>query len=133
MNIFAPFEEAACGPTLQGLLEFGAVFNRPFEVAADPDLTIHEKRAILASWASDACAVAGEPVLRKAPGSALSFLIDEILEALAVLDANVFDAPEFVRGLQGIPKVISGGEVAPTAVDALATSRLASLPSPNAR
>jgi hypothetical protein len=129
MNSFAPSEEAARGPALQELLEFGAVFNRPFEVVADPDLTIHEKRAILASWASDACAVEGVPALRKAPGSARSFLIDEILEALAVLDANVFDAPEFARRLRG-----SGGEVAPSAADSLPSSaRTVSPPSPNTR
>ena len=34
-----------------------AVFERPKDVVSHPDLTLAEKRAILASWASDACAV----------------------------------------------------------------------------
>jgi hypothetical protein len=51
------------------------------------------------------------------------------------LDANVFDAPEFARGLRGsIPVVINGGEVAPSAADSPpASARTASPPSPNAR
>jgi hypothetical protein len=36
-------------------------------VLKDPDLTLNEKRAILASWASDACAVEAAPALRRAP------------------------------------------------------------------
>ena len=30
-------------------------FGHPSEVVEDPDLTLNEKRAILASWASDLC------------------------------------------------------------------------------
>jgi hypothetical protein len=39
------------------LLHPARAFKRPADVLADSDLTISEKRAILASWASDACAV----------------------------------------------------------------------------
>jgi len=38
----------------------------PLEVVDDPDLTPNEKRAILASWASDACAVEAAPELHSA-------------------------------------------------------------------
>jgi hypothetical protein len=55
-------------------------------VVADPDLTLNEKRAILASWASDACAVEAAPALRCAPGSARPVSVDAILEALHDLD-----------------------------------------------
>ena len=44
-------------PEIQALLHPSAAFAHPREVVNDPDLTIHEKRAILSSWASDACAV----------------------------------------------------------------------------
>jgi hypothetical protein len=39
------------------------------KVVNDPDLTLNEKRAILASWASDACAIEAAPGLRRVPGS----------------------------------------------------------------
>src|SRR5437762_12654418 len=39
------------------LLHPASAFAHPSEVVNDPDLTLTEKRAILASWASHACAV----------------------------------------------------------------------------
>jgi hypothetical protein len=49
------------------LLHPASAFGHPSEVVDDPDLTVNEKRAILASWASDACAIEPAPVLRAAP------------------------------------------------------------------
>lgn len=60
-------------------------FARPADVVNDPDLTLSEKRAILASWASDACAVEAVPALRKPPGSA-PVRFDDIMGALRELD-----------------------------------------------
>ena len=60
-------------------------FTHPQEVVCDPDLTVNEKRAILASWASDACAVEAQPGLRRNPaGRTVTF--DEIMDALKELD-----------------------------------------------
>jgi hypothetical protein len=42
---------------LNQLLHPAQAFGRPSEVVNDPDLTLNEKRAILASWASDAIGV----------------------------------------------------------------------------
>ena len=42
--------------------------DAPPDVINDPDLTLNEKRAILASWASDACAIEAAPALRQMPG-----------------------------------------------------------------
>jgi hypothetical protein len=56
------------------------------DVTRDPDLTLPEKRAILASWASDSCAVENAPGLRRIPGSTRVVGLDEILEALRMLD-----------------------------------------------
>ena len=56
------------------------------DVVDNPDLTLNEKRAILASWASDACAVEAAPALRRVPGSKQLVKVDEILEALRALD-----------------------------------------------
>jgi hypothetical protein len=70
---------------LNAILHPGSVFDHPREVVTDPTISIGEKRAILASWASDAAAVA--PALRELPGSP-SVTIDEILEALSALDPS---------------------------------------------
>jgi hypothetical protein len=61
------------------------VFDRPTDVVNDPDLSLNEKRAILAAWASDACAIEAMPALRKSPnGCVVQF--DEIMDALRTLD-----------------------------------------------
>ena len=54
----------------------------------DPDLTIQEKRAILSSWASDACAVRqpSMPTLRQPPGCKAPVSFDDIVDALRSLD-----------------------------------------------
>ena len=70
---------------LDELLHPAQAFGHPSEVINDPDLTLNEKRAILASWASDACAIEAAPELRSAPrGSRVRF--DDIMEALRTLD-----------------------------------------------
>ena len=64
------------------------MFSHPREVVADPNLSLAEKRAILASWASDASAIASCPALRSPDGLRAPVHIDEILEALRALDGN---------------------------------------------
>jgi hypothetical protein len=71
---------------LKAILHPGSVYDHPRDVVADPTLSIGEKRAILASWASDAASVASNPALRELPGSGKTVTIDEVLEALATLD-----------------------------------------------
>jgi hypothetical protein len=66
------------------LLHPAQAFNHPSEVVNDPDLTLNEKRAILASWASDACAIEAAPELRSGPKAPVRF--DDIMEALRSLD-----------------------------------------------
>jgi hypothetical protein len=74
--------------------EFDAVlhpsqaFDRPADVAHSPALTLEEKRAILASWASDACAIEAAPALRKSPSGRL-VPFDEIMDALREVDRQV--------------------------------------------
>jgi len=43
------------------LLHPANAFGHPIDVVRDPGLTLNEKRAILASWASDACAIEAAP------------------------------------------------------------------------
>ena len=69
------------------LLHPSQAFGQPADVVNDPDLTLNEKRAILASWASDACAVEAAPELRRGPnGPVVRF--DNIMDALRTLDAQ---------------------------------------------
>jgi hypothetical protein len=72
---------------LDQLLHPARAFGHPSEVVNDPDLTLNEKRAILASWASDACAVEAALELRRSPaGPVVRF--DDIMDALRTLDAQ---------------------------------------------
>ena len=77
---------------LNALLHPAQAFSHPGDVVNDPDLTLSEKRAILASWASDACAVESVPELRRAPvegGRPVAF--DDIMDALRALDARAME------------------------------------------
>jgi hypothetical protein len=78
---------------ITALLHPGTVFQRPKDVLAHPDLSIAEKRAILASWASDASAIASCPALRAPAGLKAPVTIDEILEALCELDGGPRNPP----------------------------------------
>ena len=59
---------------LKNLLHPAQAFGHPSEVLNDPDLSLNEKRAILASWASDACAIEAAPELRSNRGGRRSAL-----------------------------------------------------------
>jgi hypothetical protein len=71
---------------LNSFLHPGLAFGHPRDVVSDLNLTLAEKRAILASWASDASAIASCPSLRAPEGLKAPLTIDEILEALCALD-----------------------------------------------
>ena len=75
-----------CDFDLDDLLHPARAFEHPRHVVDDPDLTLNEKRAILASWASDACAIEAAPALRRAPGTSSPVGFDEVMEALRMLD-----------------------------------------------
>ncbi|MCP1768251.1 hypothetical protein M2202_010300 [Bradyrhizobium japonicum] len=70
------------------LLHPGTVFETPKDVLDHPALTLAEKRAILASWASDASAIASCPSMRAPAGLKKPVSIDEILDALRALDGG---------------------------------------------
>lgn len=74
-------------------------WTHPMAVVRDPTTTSDEKRAILASWASDQRAVPNNPSLRRL-GNGRLVEIDDILEALMQLDhlANHSTANELSRG-----------------------------------
>jgi hypothetical protein len=79
---------------LDALLHPARAFVHPMDVVRDPDLTLNEKRAILASWASDACALEAAPELRmNASGNVVRW--DDIMDALRTLDreADAYGKP----------------------------------------
>ena len=63
-------------------------FHHPFEFMGNPQLEPEVKRAILASWASDARAIENRPDLRRLPGSAEAVRLDDIMSAMRSLDAR---------------------------------------------
>jgi hypothetical protein len=73
---------------LNALLHPGTTFEHPRDVISHPKLTLAEKRAILASWASDASAIASCPSLRAPEGLKAAVTIDDILAALCALDGG---------------------------------------------
>jgi hypothetical protein len=76
---------------LDGLLHPAQAFEHLFNVVNDPDLTLDEKRAILASWASDACAIEAAPAFRRVPGGKRPVSFDEVIEVLRTLDKEARD------------------------------------------
>lgn len=101
---------------LDDLLHPARAFAHPSDVVGDPDLTLNEKRAILASWASDACAAEANPVLREtADGRTASW--DEIMDALKELDLRAarsaairFDPELFWLPRRGMRRGPGGGQ-----------------------
>ncbi len=73
-------------PFLDRLLNPARSFSHPEDVLRDGTIEVQEKRAILASWASDACAVESNPALRKPPGATEPVTFDAIMDALQQLD-----------------------------------------------
>jgi hypothetical protein len=67
------------------LLHPANAFAHPMDVVNDADLTLNETRAILASWASDACTVEAVPALRRPPGQQ-PVRFDDVMDALKELD-----------------------------------------------
>lgn len=71
---------------LDRLLSPARHYRHPDDVLADCALDLGEKRAILSSWASDACAVESMPALRQPPGARVPIPFDVIMDALCRLD-----------------------------------------------
>jgi hypothetical protein len=63
-------------------------FYHPRDVLAASNVSDDEKRAILASWASDAFALEGAASLRLYPGTDNAVPYDDIIEALKALDSS---------------------------------------------
>jgi hypothetical protein len=79
---------------LDYLLHPAGAFRTPMDVVNDPDMTVQEKRAVLASWASDACAVEAAPELRNPPSAPL-VRFDDVMDALKQLDGEAAQTPQY--------------------------------------
>lgn len=79
----AASDAMAIGPSV--LLQ-GLQLERPGDVLKARTLSVDDKRAILAAWASDLYAVASRPALRLLPGTPEPVSIDEVQAALRELD-----------------------------------------------
>jgi hypothetical protein len=81
------FQDKKATLDIDVLLHPSKAFGHPLDVVRDPDMTIAEKRAVLVSWASDACAIASNPALRVATtGNAISY--DDIIDAFQSLNVD---------------------------------------------
>ncbi|MBZ9815982.1 hypothetical protein LB552_19965 [Mesorhizobium sp. CA7] len=96
---------------LDRLLHTARHFERPQDVLTDVTLDVQEKRAILSSWASDACAVESVPALHMPPGATEPVSFDAIMDALRQLDQ-----------LEKLPGTGRGREIDSIAVTSLAAS-----------
>ena len=90
---------------LQQLLHPAGAYTHPRDVLRDEDLTLNEKRAVLASWASDASAVASMPAMRRPSALDRPVPFDDIMEALRALDQVACKNP--VRGQRISTKSLS--------------------------
>jgi hypothetical protein len=72
---------------LDTLLHPANAFAHPMDVVNDSDLSLNEKRAILSSWASDACAIEAYPELRMTR-SGRPVHWEDIMDALQALDTD---------------------------------------------
>ena len=79
-------ETQGLGAALQRWLRPAVGFGHPSDVLKDPMQDLAEKRAVLASWASDASSVREEPSLRWLLGTPEPVPLAEVREALAKLD-----------------------------------------------
>jgi hypothetical protein len=68
------------------LVEPGKHFCNPWDVVNADHLSQEDKRAILASWASDLYVVESRPALCLVPGLPGPILYDDVLSALKCLD-----------------------------------------------
>ena len=63
-------------------------FHHPFEFMGHPQLEPEVKRAILASWASDARVIENHPGLRRPLGASEPVRLADIMSAMRSLDAR---------------------------------------------
>jgi hypothetical protein len=81
-------EHATTAITAAQLLHPATHFDHPCDVLAADHISNDEKRAILASWATDMSAIDSMPAWRQDPGMDQIVSYDEIIAALKALDGD---------------------------------------------
>jgi hypothetical protein len=94
---FSPFPSSQPGSPAP--VYGAAIYTHPSDVTSDPKLTTTEKRAVLASWISDARAIENAPSSRQLDSGAV-VEVDDILQALVSLDEPVPDRRGDCKRLQ---------------------------------
>ena len=84
--LLPPSRPETANADIDRLLHPARYYRRPAEVLTDPALDMAERRAILSSWASDACAVESSPALRLLAEGANPVAFGEVMDALMQLD-----------------------------------------------
>ena len=88
-------------PTATPVRAGAAIYTDPDDVVGDPNLTIPEKRSVLASWVSDARSVENAPKLRRLDSGAV-VEVDAVLEALRDLGRSAPAADPQRSGTRGV-------------------------------
>ena len=88
---------------LDALLHPTRNYAHPRDVVRDRSLSLNEKRAILASWASDACAVEAAPELRCIDDRRI-VRWDDVMDALRQLDALAQRDPSAPSASDSVPR-----------------------------
>ena len=88
---------------LDRISEPSRFYAHPNDVLVDQRLNPSEKRAVLASWASDECAVRSKPTLRVAPWSPVAVTFDDVMQALQKREPDRDSQPHnpSKRGIDG--------------------------------
>ncbi|MGR9221399.1 hypothetical protein ACU8OK_27980 (plasmid) [Rhizobium leguminosarum] len=81
-------KHAAATMSAAHLLHPAMHFDHPYDMLMADNISKDEKRAILASWASDICAIESMPAWRRYPGTERIVSYDEVLAALKALDGS---------------------------------------------
>ena len=97
--------EGARALPIDWLVTPGLAFSHPSEVLEYPELSQAERRAILASWASDALALEGAHWMRCLDHGSVVTLA-ELLDALRKLDAQTALRPGGMQ-MSGAPSVLA--------------------------
>ena len=96
--------EAAAAINAAHLLHPATQFSHPRDVLHAEHISKDEKRAILASWASDIFSVESIPALRLYPGTDKAVSYDDIIDALKILDKDGEASGERVSACSAVPR-----------------------------
>lgn len=87
-------------------------FSYPHQVLQDPDMSMEEKRAVLAAWASDVHAVESMPTMRHLPGTPYPVTFSSIMDARLRLDREIEMERESIPWLAAYARTSHGVEAA---------------------